>query len=243
MVINIKRGRPFIYQDDTTRKEKRKEQNRINQQKCRLRKKLHKDILHPKNTLSFNETYRKGIIEFHNQFDYDYFFTGTINPNHYEKEQLKQQNKEVDILNNEYNLTTGQVHEKRIGLQSLRSYTERYLQFLSEKNLFERCFVVFEKGKYNKLHTHILFKSNPDKINFELTTENSWLLGTQTITIHIPEQDKIKTLEYMTKEMKPMSSSVSDQKLIDSWFIRGDYDLKKKNIDTYIPVLNFTFSL
>lgn len=243
MVLRKKRGRPFLYQDDNTRKDTRKQQNRLNQKKCRLRKKLHKDILHPKNTQSFNDTYRKGIIEFHNQFDYDYFFTGTIDPNHYEREQLKQQNKEIDGINREFNLTTGQIQEKRIGLPSLRRYTDRYLQFLSEKNLFERCFVVFEKGKYNKLHTHILFKSHPDKINFELTTENSWLLGTQTITTHIPEQDKIKILEYMTKEMKPMSSSVSDQKLVDSWFIVGDYDMNKKEVITYTPVLNFTFSL
>lgn len=241
MVLIKKRGRPFKYQDDVTRKENRRIRNRINQQKCRLRKKLNGEIYQNKTINSFNYEYRSGIIEFHEQFEYDYFFTGTVNLYFLEREQLKEQNREILEINKEFNLLLKPKTEKRISLETLKTYTERYLQFLSGKNLFERCFVVFEKGKYNKYHTHILFKSNPEKINFDLTTENSWLLGTQTITV--PVTDKKGILSYMTKELKPTSIRNTDQKLIDSWFFRGDYNLDKEKTITYFPVLKSTVSL
>jgi hypothetical protein len=230
-----KKGRPFKYMDEITRKESRRNKNRINQQRCRLKKKLHRGLQNNKTKVSFTDEYRNGIIKFHEQFEYDYFFTGTVDLNYLERKELKKRNTEISNINTEFNLLLKTETGRRISLENLNSYTNKFIQILSEKNLFERCFVVFEKGKYNKYHTHILFKSNPDKINFDLTSENSWLLGTQNITV--PVFNKGQILTYMTKELKPHSCKNSDQKLIDSWFIRGDYNLKKLNIGTEFPKL------
>ncbi len=220
-------GRPSIYTNDVIRVESRREQNRTNQRRCRERKKLLQKLSEYSTTSLTEEEYRSGIVSFQNQFDYDYFFTGTVDLNQMERDQLNTENRYITDLNQQYELELGFKTERRIGLNTLRKYTERYLQHLTEKNLFERCFVVFEQGKNNKYHTHILFKSNPEKINFDITSENSWLLGK---CITVPVENRIQLLSYMVKELKPFSSSNKEQRKIDNWFISGDFSEKSKPV-------------
>jgi hypothetical protein len=215
-------GRPLKYRDETTKTEIRKIQNRENQRKCRMRKKLKDELrLLSKSPLDFNDQYKNDLITFHKRYEYDYFFTGTVDMDKEERKVMGVENQQITKFNQEYETEFGYKTDKKIGIKSLRRYTERFLQHLSEKNLFEHCFVVFEMNKNYKYHIHILFKSNPEKINFNITTKKSWLLGQQNITE--PVFDKEGVLKYMVKELKPTSTKITDQNKVDNWFIWGDF--------------------
>ncbi len=217
-------GRPLKYEDEKTRTETRKIQNRDNQRRCRMKKRLKMELTSFfKRTDDFNIQYKNDLVQFHQRFEYDYFFTGTIDPNKLERELLRKENQNINEFIQEYETELGYKTDKRIGIKSLRRYTERYLQYLSQKNLFEYCFVVFELGKNNKYHTHILFKSNLEKINFDITSENSWLLGSCISVPVLTQEDKTNLLYYCVKEMKPISTKITDQNKVDNWFIWGDY--------------------
>jgi len=140
-------------------------------------------------------------------------------------------NQQIDQDNQEFETETGYIIERKVGLQSIRKYTEKYLQFLSELNLIKRSFVVFEIGKNNNYHVHIMFQSNTNKINFINTTENSWLMGNSiTLPITETETDKTKLIGYCLKELKPSSSKIIEMNKVDNWFISGDYKIKKDTI-------------
>lgn len=222
-------GRPFKYLTDEIRIESRRIQNKENQRRCRKRRKLLDELnLLYTGPKDFNTQYRNDLVNYTNQFEFNYFFTGTIDLNKIERENLIGLNQQIKRENHEFEMELGFKHERKIGIKSFRKYTERFLQHLSERNLFEHCFVVFEIGKNNKYHTHIMFKSNPGKINFDITSENCWLLGNR-ITVPInTDEDKEKLLFYCVKEMKPTSTKMSDQNKVDNWFIMGDY---KKKMD------------
>ena len=80
-------GRPNKYQSEELRKEVRKQQNRINQQRRRRRIKLLQDMeLFSSDNLS--DGYRNTLANYINQYDFDYFFTGTVDPNKSQSQQL-----------------------------------------------------------------------------------------------------------------------------------------------------------
>ena len=120
-------GRPIKYTNDTERTVTRRKQNRDNQRRCRLRKRINKeeDIV-KKTNREVNNEYRTNIVDFNNQFEYDYFFTGTVDLNQIEKNELNRMNKEISELNQEYHTEFGNLTEKKVGIKSLRKYTERY---------------------------------------------------------------------------------------------------------------------
>ncbi|MGE0020827.1 MAG: hypothetical protein AB7S72_14235 [Draconibacterium sp.] len=220
-------GRPLKYLDENTRIEVRRKQNRENQRNCRKRKKLIEEI-------NFSLTdptiriiqYKNEIVKYFNSFDYDYFFTGTIDLKYNEKEHLKQINKEIKDLNQLLETNMSFEVERKIGIKSLRKYTDKYIQFLTEKNLLERCFVVFELGKNHKYHVHIMFKSNKNYRNFVNFTENRWLVGT-SITIPIKNYlDKTNLVNYCVKELNCCSNKITDLNRVDNWFISGNFDKK-----------------
>lgn len=233
-------GRPIKYTDHFTRLEIRRKQNRNNQRRCRGRKKLFRELkIFPKSKEQVDKEYQDSIIKFQNQFDYDYFFTGTIDLNRIEKEQLKRHNEQVQKNNQEFEIELGLKIDKRIGINSMRRYTEKYLQHLYNRNLFDYCFVVFELGKNRKYHTHILFKSNSSKINFDLSSENSWLIG-NSLTVPITTQkDKENILSYSVKELKPSSSKITDMNKVDNWFIWGDFSVNKTKFKNPVGQQNF----
>jgi hypothetical protein len=212
-------GRPPIYQSDILRNDNRRIQNRNNQRKCRRRKKIFEEV--NKINKSFYENYHRNIIDFIGCYDFDYFFTGTVDLRKNEREELNNINNEIKIINKTYGTEFNLNTEKKISINSLRKYTDRYIEFLNTKQMIERSFIVFEKGKNNKFHVHIMFKSNENKINFETMTENSWLIGNSiTLPIDTPK-DKLNIIKYCLKELKPTSEKREDIDRVDNWFITG----------------------
>ena len=235
-------GRPVKYTDENERIETRRTQNRENQRRCRKRKKLFDELLSfsitPNNR---NKEYRTNLVDFFKQFDFNYFFTGTIDLNYVEKEKLNERNQEIKQLNQTLETNLDYQTERKIGIKSLRKYTDRYIQYLSDLKLIERCFVVFEVGKNRKYHIHILFGSNPNIIDFDKTSENRWIIG-NSITIPIlTQKDKENLLGYCVKELNPSSNKVNDLNKIDNWFIYGDFEVDrnknhKQPISQHIPI-------
>jgi len=226
-------GRPEKYKDENERNEVRRTQNRENQRRCRKRKKLFDELrsfsITPNNR---NKEYRTNLVEFFKQFDFNFFFTGTIDLNYFEKEKLNERNQEIKYLNQTLETELSYHDEKKVGIKSLRKYTERYIQHLSDLKLIERCFVVFEVGKNGKYHIHILFGSNPNIIDFDKTSENRWLVG-NSITIPIPTQDdKENLLSYCVKELNPSSNKIDDLNKIDNWFISGNFNTEITKVGT-----------
>lgn len=235
-------GRPVKYTDEYERNETRRIQNRENQRRCRKRKKLLNELQSFSTTQNNrNKEYRINLVDFFKQFDFNYFFTGTIDMNYVEKEKFNERNNEIKQLNLTLQTNLSYETERKIGIKSLREYTEKYIKHLSDLKLIERCFVVFEGGKNKKYHIHILFGSNPNLIDFDRTTENRWLFG-NSITIPILTQyDKENLLSYSVKELNPSSTKMDDLNKIDNWFFTGDYLIDchrnyKKSITQFIPI-------
>lgn len=88
-------GRPVKYIDDNVRIETRRIQNRENQRRCRKRKKILEELNSFSTTINRNKEYRHNLVNFFKQFNFNYFFTGTIDLNYLEKEKLKKRNKEI----------------------------------------------------------------------------------------------------------------------------------------------------
>lgn len=220
-IIKHKVGRPIIYQTTNERLVVRKKQNRINQRRCRLRKQRMKEIQSSTQTnKKRNDDYINNILNFFGQYQYNYFFTGTYDPSIEERNERILRNKEINKNNNTFGLDIPFEIENKIGINSLRRYTEKYLQFLFNLNILNRSFVVFELGKNKKYHVHIMMNSKPDIVNFENITENSWLLGS-SITEPIINTPDI--WNYILKEFNTTSNQRTSVNIIDNWFFYGDY--------------------
>lgn len=170
-------GRPPKYLDEESRKESRRIQNRETQRKCRLRKKLIE--LTKSITLSPMEKdkrYKKELIKYLRHFEFNYFFTGTIDPDFMERRRLKKINDEIHRLNQTLEIDLSYQTDKKIGIKSLRKYTENYIQFLMNRGVITRCFVVFELCKNLKYHVHIMFQTKGEIKNFETFSEDHWLM-------------------------------------------------------------------
>ena len=218
-------GRPLKYKDENERKETRKIQNRENQRRFRKRKKLNTEVnFVMMNSTLRNQHYRNNIVKYQSSYEYDFFFTGTIDMKHNEKEKLKKINEQIRELNQILETNLSFHIERKIGINSIRNYTEKYIQYLSDLQLIERCFVVFERGKNHKYHVHIMFKSNGYNRNFINTTENRWLMG-KSLTIPIINKiEKVKLLNYCVKELKCSSNKINDLNKIDNWFVSGNFN-------------------
>jgi hypothetical protein len=135
-IIKHKVGRPIIYKTTNERLVVRKKQNRINQRRCRLRKQRMKEI--QSSTLTNkerNDDYINNILNFFGQYQYNYFFTGTYDPSIEERNERILRNKEINKNNNTFGLDIPFEIENKIGINSLRRYTEKYLQFLFNLNV------------------------------------------------------------------------------------------------------------
>jgi len=241
----MKVGRPRKYFDDETRKSVKTIQNRESQRRLRLKKKVKEEI---KSLLSspkdINTQYREGIVELFSKYNFNYFFTGTLDPNYLKKREIKEYNEEIKELNKLLDTDLSFQVEKKIGINSLRKYTERYIQYLNDRQYIKRWFVVFELGKNYKYHIHIMFETNKNKWNFKNYSEDHWLLGTSITEPIISEQDKLTLLSYCVKEFNPKSHKITDMNKMDNWFFevndlidqRVDYD-RVPNI--LIPQIEF----
>jgi len=227
--IKTKAGRPNKYQSEEERLEIRKHQNKVNQQRCRRRKKLINEILSVSD-YNIAQSYRSALVSYISKYEFDYFFTGTIAPKRIELEQLSQDNNEIRELNLNLGLELSYKTTKRVGINSLRAYTEKYLGHLCEKNLIERCFIIYEEDKSNNLHVHILFQSNAKAHDFKRLLENKWLLGISDCRAITTESDKLNKVNYMVKQINCHATRKSDLNKVDNWFCGGKFNMEEATI-------------
>ena len=170
-------GRPPLYLYEEDRINTRREQNRTNQRNCRLKKKLHKQVKNITLPINFNKKYQEDIVHSFMNYGFNTLFTGTINLNHLEQDELEVMNKEVDKINQELQIELTHFTERRTTIQSLKDYTERYIQFLYGRNVIDRSLVFFEIGDNLNIHTHIILNSKTDYQDLKLILESGWLIG------------------------------------------------------------------
>ena len=218
-------GRPPLYLYEEDRINIRREQNRTNQRKCRLKKKLHKELKNITQPINYNKKYQEDIVQSFMNYGFNTLFTGTINLNHLEHEELDLMNKEVDKMNQELQIELNHFTGRRTTIQSLKDYTERYIQFLYSRNVIDRSLVFFEIGDNLNIHTHIILNSKTNYQDLKLILESGWLIGVSKTSRPIRNQEeKEKVIRYGVKELKPTSSKLNEQKKIDNWFFIGEYD-------------------
>lgn len=220
------KGRPRKYLTNDEKSYCRRLQNRINQRRFKEKKKLQKKLIDISKK-DFNLEYQTEIFNFFNRFNYDFYFTGTFNTNKVDKDYLKKTN-ELLKLGHEFDQWLSQpTNEEYSSIHSVKGYVDRYINFLFSKNVVNRCFYVVEKGKKNNYHVHILFKSQPDIINFDNYSEESWLIGKSMCLPVIDQENQENILKYILKELKPTSSLKSDQFLVDYWSFREEFEQMK----------------
>jgi len=218
-------GRPPLYLYEEDRINIRREQNRTNQRKCRLKKKLHKELKNITQPINYNKKYQEDIVQSFMNYGFNTLFTGTINLNHLEHEELDLMNKEVDKMNQELQIELNHFTGRRTTIQSLKDYTERYIQFLYSRNVIDRSLVFFEIGDNLNIHTHIILNSKTNYQDLKLILESGWLIGVSKTSKPIKNnEEKEKVIRYGVKELKPTSSKLNEQKKIDNWFFIGEYD-------------------
>ena len=218
-------GRPPLYLYEEDRINIRREQNRTNQRKCRLKKKLHNELKNITQPINYNKKYQEDIVQSFMNYGFNTLFTGTINLNHLEHEELDLMNKEVDKMNQELQIELNHFTGRRTTIQSLKDYTERYIQFLYSRNVIDRSLVFFEIGDNLNIHTHIILNSKTNYQDLKLILESGWLIGVSMTSKPIRSQEeKERVIRYGVKELKPTSSKLNEQKKIDNWFFIGEYD-------------------
>jgi hypothetical protein len=218
-------GRPPLYLYEEDRINTRREQNRTNQRNCRLKKKLHKQVKNITLPINFNKKYQEDIVYSFMNYGFNTLFTGTINLNHLEQDELEVMNKEVDKINQELQIELTHFTERRTTIQSLKDYTERYIQFLYSRNVIDRSLVFFEIGDNQNIHTHIILNSKTEYQDLKLILESGWLIGVSMTSKPIRSQEeKERVIRYGVKELKPTSFKSNEQKKIDNWFFIGEYD-------------------
>jgi len=118
--IDMRVGRPQKYFDDEIRKTIKTKQNRESQRRVRLKKKIQEEI---KSLLSIpkdrNKSYREGIVKHFSKYNFNYFFTGTLNLNYLQRKEIKEYNEEIQELNQLLDTDLGYQVEKKIGINSL----------------------------------------------------------------------------------------------------------------------------
>ena len=218
-------GRPPLYLYEEDRINIRREQNRTNQRNCRIKKRLIKHVKTITLPINFNKKYQDDIVNSFMNYGFNTLFTGTINLNHLEQDELDVMNKEVDKINQELQIELKQFTERRTTIQSLKEYTERYIQFLYSRNVIDRSLVFFEIGDNLNIHTHIILNSKTNYQDLKLIVESGWLIGVSKTSRPIKNQEeKERVIRYGVKELKPTSSKSNEQKKIDNWFFIGEYN-------------------
>ena len=151
------------------KKYRRTYQNRVNKRNQRLRKKIWEKISPSLSKKEQEEKYISELINYFNTYEFDIHFTGTYNPQ----------------------------KTKKISLQSLKSYTDKFVQLLIEENIIEYGLIFLDKGENDNNHTHIVIKSNPKIKNIHSLLKSKWMLGSNIDLKNIDsEEHKFNTLKY-----------------------------------------------
>ncbi len=227
-------GRPQKYKSEEERKDAKRVQDRVNQRECRRRKKIKKlkneierivntnKSIHRTISKKDNMEYRKSLLSFFGKFEYNTLFTGTLEPTMRQKNKIKEVKSDdsYQIQRHEYvsEIKVSQKMEMNLFIKK----TKEYIDTLANMKLFERCFGVFELGKNNRIHVHIVFKKTEHIRNFSKLLKNHWKIGISHTT-NKKKNEKDAKVEYCLKELKALSSKKRDMLMVDSWFFEGNF--------------------
>ena len=241
-VVTNKVGRPQKYKTEDARKEAIRNYNRINQIACRKRKRIKKleqeisefvtnqnhsnkenNKIYPVKNNKFNCDYREALMNYFDKFESDTLFTGTLKPSEEKEIELKDVKDYINYQTQRHEKVFDSNISKKMGVNLFIKKTKEYIDKLSEKKLFERCFGVFELGKNNQIHVHILFKKTEHIRSFNTLLKNHWKIGISHTT-NKKKTEKDTKVGYCLKELKASSSKKRDMLMIDSWFFEGNFD-------------------
>lgn len=168
------RGRKPLNLNEEERKQRRTIQNRINKRNERLRKKIMEGVSPLLSKPEKDKLYFENLINYFEPIEFNIHFTGTFNPK----------------------------SAKKISLQSLKSYTDKFIQSLIKEKIIESGLVFLDIGKNENTHTHILFKTNTNNKNVLNKIKSKWLLG-KNIDCRIIETElhKLNIIKYGFKKI------------------------------------------
>jgi hypothetical protein len=186
------------------RQSRRTLQNLINKQNQRIRDKNKKDISTSLSKEERYEEYINNLITYFNTFEFNIHLIGTFKPK-----------------------TT-----KKISLQSLKSYCDKYIQLLIDDNIIEYGLIFLDTGVNENNHTHIVIKSNPKIKNIHSLLKSKWLLGSNVEVIDFETEDhKFNTIKYGFNKIRNYKKNKGQQIKMELWnFIKNRFYLKKSNI-------------
>lgn len=235
-------GRPQKYKTEEDRKEAKRIHDRINQRECRRRKRikeLEKEIerivisnkeslkcnknIHQVKSKKGNIEYRESLASFFGKFEYDTLFTGTLNPTKKDYNKVKKVEKDVNYQTQRHERIFDTNPSQRLGINAFIKSSDRYINDLLKNGLFKRCFGVFELGKNNNIHIHILFKKGDNVKNFRGLLKKKWMLG-NSHTKAIKQKEANRMISYCVKDLKPFSSNKKDLINVDYWLFEGNFD-------------------
>jgi len=185
------RGRKklIVSKDEKNKKQNRRTlQNRINKSNQRIRDKNKKNIPNSLTREQREKEYIENLITFFNTYEFDIHFTGTFNPK----------------------------NSKKISQQSLKSYTDKFIQFLINENIIEYGLVFLDKGENDNNHTHVVMKSNENIKNIHRLIKSKWMLGDNVnVKDIVTEEHKLNTIKYCVKKME--NTCNRNRIKLDSW--------------------------
>ena len=170
--------------------ERRRTQNRINKRNQRLRDKIKGGIPPSLSKEQWDKEYIKNLIKYFNTYEFDIHFTGTFESK-----------------------TT-----KKISLQSLKSYCDKFIQLLIDDNIIDYGLIFLDSGDNENNHTHIVIKSNPNIKNLNSLLKSKWLLGSNVDVIHFQtEKHKFNTIKYGFNKMRNYKNNKGQQIKMELW--------------------------
>ena len=183
------RKRLILSEDDIKKKQSRRTlQNKINKSNQRIRDKNKRNILTSLTIEQREKEYIENLITFFNTYEFDIHFTGTFNPK----------------------------NTKKISLQSLKSYTDKFIQLLIEENIIEYGLVFLDTGENENNHTHIIMKSKENIKNIHNLIKSKWMLGNNVnVKDILTEEHKLNTIKYGFKKME--NTYNRNRIKLDSW--------------------------
>ena len=185
------RKKLILSEDDIIKRQSRRTlQNRINKRNQRLRDKNKENIPTSLSKEKQDEQYISNLINYFETFEFDIHFTGTFDPK----------------------------HTKKISLQSLKSYTDKFIQLLIDENIIEYGLIFMDTGINENNHTHIIIKSNPNIKNIHSILKLKWLLGTNVYSKDIEtEYQKYNTIKYGFKKMENYKENKGQKIKMELW--------------------------
>jgi len=183
------RKRLTLSEDEINKKQvKRILQNRINKSNQRIRDKNKKNIPNSLTREQREKEYIENLIIFFNTYEFDIHFTGTFNPK----------------------------NTKKISLQSLKSYTDKFIQLLIHENIIEYGLVFLDTGENDNNHTHVVMKSKENIKNIHNLIKSKWMLGNNVnVKDIVTEEHKLNTIKYCVKKME--NTYNRNRIKLDSW--------------------------